>query len=299
MLAILNHPVALRIALIVLIALAVLAAGGLGYVRYELRPRSARLDPPAGLPVQSVVIPSRSGSRLAGWYLPGEGRGAVLLLHGAKSNRLVVVDRMRMLREAGYGSLAIDFQAHGESPGDMISMGRLESLDARSALDWLREKQPGEPIAALGISMGGAAILLGEPIKADAVILESVFPDLAAGYTRRVDAALGPLGPPVARLLLLALRIWGVDADKLRPIDGIRRLHVPILLMSGGADQRVTADEARALFAAANPPKEYWEVPGAGHIDLAYSGGEAYRNRLLGFLNSTLRERNFIGEKAP
>ena len=290
---------ALRIALIVVAALALLAAGGLGYVRYELRPRYARLDPPAGLPVQSVAIPSPSGSRLAGWYLPGAGRGSVLLLHGAKSNRLVVADRMRMLREAGYGSLAVDFQAHGESPGDMISMGRLESLDARSALDWLREKQPGERIAALGISMGGAAILLGEPIKADAVVLESVFPDLAAGYRRRVDAALGPLGPPATRLLLLAMRIWGVDAEALRPIDGIGRLHVPILVMSGAADQKVTPEEARALFAAANPPKDYWEVPGAGHIDLAHAGGEAYWKRLLGFLDSALREKNFTGEKTP
>ena len=115
-------------AVIVAVAALSLAAGSfLTFIRYELRPRHARLDPTAtGLPLESVVIPSSSGASLAGWYLPGAGRGAVLLLHSAKSNRLVMVDRMRFLRDAGYSTLAIDFQAHGESTGDQITLGRLE-----------------------------------------------------------------------------------------------------------------------------------------------------------------------------
>jgi uncharacterized protein len=290
-----------RIAILALLALAVLAAGGLAYVRYELRPRPAHLDPAAtGLPVETLAVSSLSGRALAGWYLPGEGRGAVLLLHGAKSNRLALVDRMRMLRDAGYSSLAIDFQAHGESEGDRITLGRLESQDARSALDWLRQKRPGDPIAVLGISMGGAAILLGDPIRADAVILESAFPDLAAVYERRVSVALGPVfGRPAASLLLLAMRLSGVDAANLRPIDGIRRLDVPVFVMSGADDRKVTVEEARDLFAAANSPKAYWEVPGARHVDLAYAGGGAYRERLLRFLDSTLRRGDFAGRKTP
>lgn len=111
------------------VAAFLLAAGSfLAFIRYELRPRRARLDPVAtGLPVEAVAIPSSSGARLAGWFLPGAGRGAVLLLHGAKSNRLVQVERMRFLRGAGYSMLAIDFRAHGESTGDRITMGQLES----------------------------------------------------------------------------------------------------------------------------------------------------------------------------
>src|SRR5271170_187030 len=149
-------------------ALALASGSTLAFIRYELRPRRARLDPAAtGLPVEAIVIASTSGARLSGWYLPGAGRGAVLLLHGAKSNRLVLVDRMRFLRDAGYATLAIDFQAHGESTGDRITLGRLESLDARSALAWLRARLPGEPVAVLGISMGGSATLIGQPIEAD------------------------------------------------------------------------------------------------------------------------------------
>jgi uncharacterized protein len=144
-----------RAAMLAVAALALAAGSFLAFIRYQIRPRRARLDPAAtGLPLEAVAIPSSSGARLAGWFLPGAGRGAVLLLHGAKSNRLVLVERMRFLREAGFSTLAIDFQAHGESTGDRITMGQVESLDARSALKWLRASLPGEPLAALGISMG-------------------------------------------------------------------------------------------------------------------------------------------------
>jgi len=279
-------------ALIVAVAALALAAGSfLAFIRYELRPRHARLDPATtGLPVESVAIPSSSGARLAGWFLPGAGHGAVLLLHGAKSNRLVLVDRMRFLRDAGYSTLAIDFQAHGESTGDLITLGRLESLDARSALAWLRARLPGEPVAALGISMGGAAALNGPPIEADAVIVESVGPGLADGVSNRLTLAIGPIGRLLTPFVLGAMRIVaGIDASKLRPIDGIGRLHKPIFVMTGADDQKTTIAEARQLFAAANPPKRYWETPGAQHWDLSVVGGQAYRERLIDFLDSTLR----------
>jgi fermentation-respiration switch protein FrsA (DUF1100 family) len=280
-----------RAALLVITALALGSCVFLAFIRYELRPRRERLDPAAtGLPVEAVAIPSSSGARLAGWYLPGAGRGAVLLLHGVKSNRLVLVERMRFLRDAGYSTLAIDFQAHGESTGERITFGQLESLDARSALAWLRDRLPGQPIAALGISMGGAAALIGQPIDADAVVVESAYPDFAAVVSNRLALAFGPLGRLFTPFVLGAFRVaGGIDASKLRPIDGIGRLHKPILVMTGSEDQKTTVAESRALFARANPPKSYWEAPGAGHFDLAYMGGVAYRERLLDFFNAALR----------
>jgi uncharacterized protein len=179
-------------------------------VRFELRPRRARLDPGVtGLPVGSVAIPSRSGSALAGWFSPGDGRGGVLLLHGVGSNRLVLVERMRMLRDTGYSTLAIDFLAHGESSGDHITFDQPESLDAQSALAWLRARLPGEPRAALGVSMGGAAILVGEPIDADAVIVESCFPDLASAVSNGLALLIGPPARALAPLALTAMRLAG------------------------------------------------------------------------------------------
>jgi fermentation-respiration switch protein FrsA (DUF1100 family) len=197
---------------------------------------------------------------------------------------------MRFLRDAGYSTLTIDFQAHGESTGAQITLGQLESLGARSAVAWLRARLPGEPVAVLGISMGGAAALIGPPIDADAVIVESVGPDFAGAVSNRLVLAIGPVGRLLSPFVLGAIRVAaGIDASKLRPADGIAGLHKPIFVMTGAEDQKTTVAEARELFAAANPPKRYWEAPGAQHIDLSFAGGDAYRERLLVFLASALR----------
>jgi alpha-beta hydrolase superfamily lysophospholipase len=276
------------------VAVLILLAGFgalVAFVRHGLRPRRARLDPAlTELPVETVAIVSLSGATLAGWFVAGDGRGGVLLLHGAKSNRLTHVERMRTLHNAGYSTLAIDFQAHGESTGNRITLGQREALDARSALEWMRARMPGEGLAALGVSMGGAAALIGGPIRTDALIVESVFPDLAPSLSNRLALEIGEAARAATPILLLALRVAaGIDRRRIRPIEAVGRFHAPILVLTGAEDVKTTREESRALFARANPPKFYWEAPGAGHIDLAYAGCEAYWERVLGFLASTLR----------
>ncbi|HEY1862500.1 MAG TPA: alpha/beta fold hydrolase [Roseiarcus sp.] len=281
-------------------ALVLVAAFGalVAFVRYGLRPRRARLDPTlTELPVETVTIASLSGAALAGWFVRGDGDGGVLLLHGAKSNRSAHVERMRTLRREGYSTLAIDFQAHGESTGDCITLGQREALDARSALEWMRARMPGEQLAALGVSMGAAAALIGGPIQADALIIESAFADLAPSLSTRLSRTIGEAARPATPLLLLALRVAaGIDHRRMRPVEAIGRFSAPILVLHGAEDLKTTTTESQALFARANPPKFYWEAPGAGHIDLAYAGGEAYWERLLGFLASTLRAPGVRGE---
>jgi alpha/beta superfamily hydrolase len=54
-----------------------------------------------------------------------------------------MVDRALFLRDAGYSVLLIDFQATGESPGDVITFGWRERLDVLAAVDFLRRALPG------------------------------------------------------------------------------------------------------------------------------------------------------------
>jgi alpha/beta superfamily hydrolase len=52
-------------------------------------------------------------------------------MHGVRANRLSMVERARFLSYAGYSVLLFDFQGHGESTGQHITFGYLESKDAR------------------------------------------------------------------------------------------------------------------------------------------------------------------------
>lgn len=269
---------------------AVLALAGAVYALSL--PSRAILDSSAtGLPVETVAIDSPSGARLAGWYLPGAaGKGCVLLMHGVRGNRMSQVARMRFLNLAGYSVLSFDFQAHGESQGTSITFGRLESLDARAATAWLRAKLPGQKIGALGISLGGASALIGpEPLEVDALVLESVYPDINHAIGDRLQARLGLLGKWITPAFILTGRfVTGLDPAQLRPIDGLAKLKVPVFILSGTADPNTPIQETRDMFAAAHAPKRLWEVEGAGHVDLGQFAGQAYRDRILAFFKEML-----------
>ena len=248
---------------------------------------------PASLEARTVDFPSRSGSVIRAWLAPGRpGAGAVLLLHGMGSSRASMLTRARFLHRAGFTILAPDFQAHGESPGRHITFGELESLDAEAALAFLQRSAPGERI--IGVSMGGAATLVGaKPLTADALVLESVYPTFTDAVADRLHTWLGPLGflgsaVTPALIQLVAPRI-GIDPARLRPIDVIRNVRQPLLLIAGTDDQYTKLKETRALFDRATSPKELWEVHGAGHEDLHDYSPLEYERRVGDFLIAHLR----------
>jgi fermentation-respiration switch protein FrsA (DUF1100 family) len=257
--------------------------------------RSVVGSAPMTLGARTVAFPSRSGSEIKAWLAPGRrGAGAVLLLHGMGSNRASMLTRAAFLHHAGFTILAPDFQAHGESPGKHITFGELESLDAEAALAFLRAAAPGERVGIIGVSMGGAATLVGsKPLVVDALVLESVYPTFRDAVTDRLHVWFGPfgfLGDAVAPALiqLVTPRI-GVDPKRLRPIDAIGSVEEPLLVIAGTEDRYTKLDETRALFARAQSPKEIWEVRGAGHEDIHDYAPLEYERRVGAFFISHLR----------
>ncbi len=248
--------------------------------------------PPADFDAEIVQIPSDSGSTLAGWYaLQAEPKGAVLLLHGIRSNRLSMLDRARLLVEDGYSVLLIDFQAHGESPGEHITVGYVERHDVLASLEFLRRRQPGVPIAVVGRSMGGAAALLARSDDVDALVLESVYPSINEAVENRVRQWLGPL-EPIATWLLLAQLQWRLDISPvdLRPIDALREVECPVLMLAGAEDRHTTPTETRRMFDCIPTEKALEVFPEVGHKSLYGTAPEKFRERLLTFLGEHLEK---------
>lgn len=248
--------------------------------------------PPPSLDADTVRFASRSGATLAAWAAAGRpGGGAVVLLHGIRSSREVLRGRAVLLHEAGYAVLAADLQAHGESTGDRITLGHRERYDAIAAVAEARRRFPGEHVAVVGLSLGGAAALLaGDALDADVVVLEAVYPDIHAATRNRLRKWLGPLGPPLLPLFLRAMPSQiGVDPDDLRPVDAIQLLDVPVLVVAGTEDRLTLPEDSWQLYQAARPPKALWWVEGGGHEDYHALDPETYQARVLGFLEQHLR----------
>jgi len=253
------------------------------------RPALASL--PGGLTASPVEL--RSGpSTLRGELVPGRrGAGAVLLLHGVGASRHDMLARARFLAGAGYSVLLIDFRGHGQSSAARSTWGALESHDVRAAVAFLRAAAPHERIGVIGISMGGAAALLGAaPLPVEALVLESVYPTVGDAVRGRLRAWLGPIGEALApRVLRWLLPREGITAEDLRPIDRVHEQTAPVFVLAGTEDRYTTVRESRELFARAREPKALWEVDGAGHVDLhAFSRAE-YERRVGAFLARHLR----------
>jgi fermentation-respiration switch protein FrsA (DUF1100 family) len=251
--------------------------------------------PPAQLGAQDVEFQSGSGSMIHAWLSRGRaGAGAVLLLHGVGSNRSSMLSRAQFLHRAGFTVLAPDFQAHGESPGEHATFGARESLDAAAAIAYLRTTVPAERIGVIGVSMGGAATLLGPgPLDASAFVLESVYPTIRDAVSDRLATWFGPLGPIgrwfTSPLINMVGSEIGVSEAELQPISRIGQIRGALLLISGTDDHYTPIAEAESLYAHAPPRKSFWAVRGAGHEDLHDFVRLEYERRVGGFLARCLR----------
>jgi fermentation-respiration switch protein FrsA (DUF1100 family) len=219
-----------------------------------------------------------------------ENKICALLMHGIRSNRSSMIKRSIFLQKNGITSLLIDMQAHGETPGNEITFGIKESLDARNGLEYLQKKENCEKVIAIGQSLGGASALLGVgPIEVDALILESVYPTIVDAIKDRIEIRLGRIGRFLAPMLYLQipLRI-NASLDELKPIDALKKVYVPVFIISGTNDQHTKIDETKRLYEAANEKKRLWLVNGAEHEDLYSYDPIRYEANILDFIDKSL-----------
>jgi fermentation-respiration switch protein FrsA (DUF1100 family) len=165
------------------------------------------------------------------------------------------------------------------------------SKDTQAAINFLRANAPGEKIGVIGVSMGGAAVLLASPpLNVDAIVLEMVYPTLNQAVSDRLTTRLGSWARILTPLLTWQLKLrLGITAEDLRPIDPVGQITAPKLFIAGAEDLYTTLEESRQLFAAASEPKQLWVVGGASHQDLHAFARDEYERRVLAFFAQSLR----------
>jgi len=211
-------------------------------------------------------------------------------MHGIRSNRKQMIDRAIFLKEIGYTILLFDFQAHDESPGDNITFGYLESKDAEAAFTYLENQLTKKTIGVIGVSLGGASAILGDvSIRANALVLESVYPTLRKAVQNRMSIHLGNPGSHLSPLILWQIKPrLGFYPDQLSPIDSLLKINTPLLIIAGTEDRHTTLDESRHMYNIALEPKEFWAVKGASHQDFLKYSPVIYKNTVSNFFKKHL-----------
>jgi esterase/lipase len=275
------------IILILLFTFFIITVYGAGSYLTKAKPTEIGAIPRNLKNIRAVSFFSKSGSQLSGWLLEAkQGKGGILLLHGVKSNRLQMLNRAKFLQQAGYDVLLFDFQAHGESRGEQITFGYLESLDANTAYEYLADRVCNPSIGVIGVSLGGVSVLLGDVSKkAKVLILESVYPTIKEAISDRFKIYFGSFGSYLTPLLTLQIKPrLGIGIEKLRPIDHVKNIEGAVMFVIGSKDRHSTVLESKQMYLQAKEPKELWIIDGAGHANFDKFLGEEYNRKILNFL---------------
>jgi uncharacterized protein len=218
---------------------------------------------------QDVWLTGADGVKTHAWWVPREdAEFAILFLHGNAGNLSHRGLHLRALPAAGASVLALDYRGFGKSEGRPSEAGLYRDADA--AFEWLIQQGfSKERIVLHGESLGGAvAVHTAAHRGCGGLVLEGAFSSAA-------DVA-GGIIPIVGPLLV----------KEFNSVEKIGRVDCPVLMIHGGNDTVIEDRHARKLFEAANPPKEFWSLPGASHEDVVVIAGDQYVRRLGGFLES-------------
>ncbi|HEV2673187.1 MAG TPA: alpha/beta fold hydrolase [Aliidongia sp.] len=245
-------------------------------------------------PAQDVAIETRDGLLIAGTFRPGrtDRSPAVLLLHGLGASRSATAPNAAWLAGLGYATLTIDFRGHGQSAMAARSFGLNEAMDARAALAWLKHRQHGGHVGVIGISLGGAASLIGVdgPIPADALVLQAVYPDIRRAIRNRIADRLGK-GPAYLLEPLLSFQApirFGVSPSGLSPLEALARYAGPVLVIGGMQDRSTLPEETRSMFEAVQGKRELWLVADGDHGAICALADVPYRSHVEAFMRQTI-----------
>ena len=251
--------------------------------------------PAAVPPAEDIVLIAKDGKKVAGTYWPGPSADApaILFLHGNGGSRAMFAGAAHWFNDHGYAAMTIDFRGHGESAVEDHSFGLFEARDAKAAFDWLKTKQEGGKVGVVGLSLGGAAALLGDdgPLPADALVLQAVYPDIRRAIYNRLASRAGTVAA-IAMEPLLSYQSWlrqGVSPTRLSPIDAVAHYKAPLFVIGGGVDVYTPPEETQALATAYGKEAPLWLVPGKDHAAVSSGDDPEYRRRVLAFFDAHLR----------
>jgi len=214
---------------------------------------------------EMVMIETPSGEKICAYYFKNSKAEFTLLYsHGNAEdigqNRFV----FERFVNQGFSVLAYDYRGYGLSEGRPSEKNAYE--DAAAAYAYLTDQAgvPANKIIPFGRSLGGSlAVGIAAEKPVAGLILQSAFTSAYRVVTRV------PIFP----------------FDKFKNLDKIDKINCPILIMHGAKDGIVKPWHGKALYQAANEPKSYLMVEGAGHNDdLATIASKEYWQKIQSFI---------------
>ena len=235
-------------------------------VYYPLKHPEGLWDLQKQVDAKDVWMDTHDGIRLHAWWVPREGtRLVTLYLHGNAGNLTHRVPQIEAITAAGSSVLMLDYRGYGKSGGRPSEKGLYRDSEA-AFIYLLGLGYRAEQIILHGESLGTAvAVDLASRRPCAGLILEAPF----SSASDVAGSILPVLGPTL---------IHSYDSA-----PKIRWILRPKLFMQGDRDEMIPIALGQKLYAAAQAPKTFWVVEGAGHNNILETAGVRYREHLQAF----------------
>lgn len=253
------------------------------------------------LKYDKLFLTNRRGQELTARLYPTASQTDryILFVHGYNYPWIGALKYLRMLLNLGFNVFVPDMQAQGESQGDYITFGALESDDC---LEWLSQIQKcaqtngfdrarigimGESMGAVTALMSMAKVNFSElPLENRPLfcIADCPFSDWDSQMVLQGQKRFGfnpsPLLPLVKSIIR---RRAGADMDEVSAVKAAAAIKVPVLLFHGTADPLVPYTMSQEI-AKANPDITLCLIEGAKHMNCYTTNPEEYRRQIEALL---------------
>ena len=217
----------------------------------------------AGVPdMREVRLKTEDGLSLLAWYkIASPGQPTIVMFHGNAGHIGHRGFKARVLIDAGFGVLLVEYRGYGGNAGKPSQQGFRK--DGRAALVFLnQEGVSARKVVLYGESLGtGVAVQLATDEHSNGETVAALM--LEAPFTSIADVAAHHYPFVPARMLL---------RDKFDSLSRINRYAGVVLVIHGEKDRTVPTSFGRILFAAAGEPKEAYWIAEGGHNNLFHLG---------------------------
>jgi hypothetical protein len=216
---------------------------------------------------REMVTMTSQGNKIYGYFVKPNPSSTssitVLYFHGNHDHLQYYWNRAELFYKMGVNVFIFDYQGYGMSEGTPSESALY--ADGRAALQYVlsRTDVSAKRLAFYGYSVGaaGAIDVAAYEFTPSCLCLESPFASVSALLQSGV---------------LLDIPSSYITKGEYNNAEKIRKVHAPLLLMHGVADNFIDIEKNGAVvFNNANPPKQFIRVPGADHEGVPGAMGES------------------------
>jgi len=250
---------------------------------------------------EEVTVKTSDGLTLRGWFIDKGSNTTIIAIHGYTASKYEedymkpVID---LLARNGYNVVAFDFRAHGDSDGEITTLGVKEVEDYIRIIDRLKNEKPdkAEKIGVIGYSMGGAVTIMlsAKDNRINAAVADSPYIDITASGRRWIMRMKGALRSLLLAVYPLIVRFAaskaGINIEDLVMYKYASRIKIPFMIIAGRNDDLVALDEIKRFYEAlrrTNPNVVLW-VTDSGHVRSIKDHPKEYEEKVIGFFKKYL-----------